>query len=372
MGSVVVVKTGIGFRNVCWQIGQACNPRSRLGGRQPFPLVVRGMLGRGVPVFWGAVFWVLGFWMSALATSPTAAQAPEAPHGVLTAEPVRETWRFGVVLKGGAEASRNILVTIPLPVDWPEQKVRVVAKEASPEISKLTVRDTQPNFQQLVGVIPSLRPDQEVTLTYDLEVTMYRIAAPSNPEKWKLPKSSMKGLRNYLEPSPGISFRDAKLRAQVKELTKDKETAWDQVRALYEWVQTEVQPRGGDPADSLECFRERSGHPEDICGLFVAMCRAHKVPARMVWVIESQQAEFFLIDEEGQGRWFPVVFGGFTEFGSLTAPKLIEMKGDSFEVPEKKEPQKYVFEHVVGEAASRPKVRFIREQVRGGLKGETR
>ena len=56
----------------------------------------------------------------------------------------------------------------------------------------------------------------------------------------------------------------------------------------------------------------------------------------------------------------------------MTAPKLIEMKGDSFEVPEKKEPQKYVFEHVVGEAASRPKVRFIREQVRGGLKGETR
>lgn len=318
--------------------------------------------------------WVLGIlviWVPLWAELPT--QAQEDLTGVVTAEPVQETWRVGVILKGGAEASRNILVTIPLPGDWPEQKVRVIGKEASPEVAKLNVRETLPDLQQIVGVIPSLRPDQEVMVTYDLEVTMYRIAPPNNPESWKVPKSSAKGLRSYLEPSPGISFRDAKLRAQVKELIKDKTSPWEQVRAIYDWVQAGIQPRGGEPSDTLDCFRERSGHPEDICGLFVAMCRAHKVPARMVWVMESQHAEFYLVDEEGRGRWFPVVLGGSPEFGSLSSPKLIEMKGDSFEVPEKKEPQKYVFEHVVGEAASRPKVRFIREQVRaGGLKGETR
>lgn len=302
-----------------------------------------------------------------------AVQGPDNPDGVVTLEAVHQTWRVGAVLKGGAKASRNILVTIPLPGDWPEQKVRVVSKEASPEVTKLNVRKTLPELEQLVGVIPSLRPDQEVTITCDIDVTMYRIAPPANPETWKVPKGSSKELRNYLEPSPGISFRDAKLRAQVKELTQDKPTPWEQVRALYEWVQSEIQPKGGDPTDSLDCFRERSGHAEDICGLFVAMCRAHKVPARMVWVIESQHAEFYLIDEQGRGRWFPVVFGGLTEFGSLSSPRLIEMKGDSFEVPEKKEPQKYVFEHVVGEAASRPKIVFIREQVKAaGPKGETR
>jgi hypothetical protein len=348
-------------------------------GKGAFPIVRCDWVGSAItrqqswlarrlsPVLVGLVCW-----LGLLSGGAPGAQTLDAPNGVVTAEPVHETWRVGVVLKGGAEASRNILVTIPLPGDWPEQKVRVVGKEASPEISKLNVRDTAPDFQQVVGVIPSLRPDQEVTLTYDVEVTLYKLAPPTNPVSWKLPKSSAKGLRPYLEPSPGISFRDAKLRAQVKELTKDKSSAWEQVRSLYAWVQAEIKPQGGEPSDSLECFRERSGHPEDICGLFVAMCRAHKVPARMVWVIESQQAEFYLVDEEGRGRWFPVVFGGFTEFGSLSSPKMIEMKGDSFEVPEKKEPQKYVFEHVVGEASSRPKVRFIREQVRaGGIKGET-
>lgn len=286
-----------------------------------------------------------------------------AGDGVVTSESIQQSWRVGVVLKGGPDETRNILATIPLPGDWPEQKVRILGKDAPPEVTKLSIRDTMPNFQQIVAVVPSLRSQQEIKVTYDLQVTLHKINAPETTNEWKIPKNLSKELKDYLDISPEISFRDAKLRAFVKELTKDKETAWDQVRALYEWVQAEVKPEGGDPTDSLECFRKRAGHPEDICGLFVAMCRAHKVPARMVWVIESQHTEFYLVDEQGKGRWFPVVFGGFTEFGSLSSPKLIEMKGDNFRVPEKKEPQKYVFENVTGEASTRPKIGFIREMI---------
>ena len=298
--------------------------------------------------------------------SPPAVGDSAAVDGVVTREPLQQAWRVGVLLKGGPNETRNILATIPLPGDWPEQKVRVIGKEAPPEVTKLSIRDTLPDFQQIVAVVPSLRPQQELKVTYDLQVTLYKINAPASTAEWKIPKSLSKDLKDYLDISPGISFRDAKLRAMVKELTKDKETAWEQVRALYEWVQAEVKPEGGDPTDSLDCFRKRAGHAEDICGIFVAMCRAHKVPARMVWVIESQHTEFYLVDDQGKGRWFPVVFGGFTEFGSLSSPKLIEMKGDSFRVPEKKEPQKYVFENVTGEASSRPKIGFIREMIPGG------
>jgi transglutaminase-like putative cysteine protease len=302
-----------------------------------------------------------------------SANARSAVDGVVTGEPVQQAWRVGVLLKGGPDETRNILATIPLPGDWPEQKVRVVGKEAPAEVTKLSIRDTLPNFQQIVAIVPSLRPQQELKVTYDLQVTLYKINAPATTAEWKIPKNLSKELKDYLDISPGISFRDAKLRAMVKELTKDKEAVWDQVRALYEWVQAEIKPEGGDPTDSLDCFRKRAGHAEDICGLFVAMCRAHKVPARMVWVIESQHTEFYLVDEQGKGRWFPVVFGGFSEFGSLSSPKLIEMKGDSFRVPEKKEPQKYVFENVTGEASTRPKVGFIREMIPGAVgKGGTR
>lgn len=307
------------------------------------------------------------------AKSAPAAQAASAVDGVVIGEPVQQAWRVGVLLKGGPNETRNILATIPLPGDWPEQKVRIIGKEAPPEVTKLSVRDTLPDFQQIVAVVPSLRPEQELKVTYDLQVTLYKINAPATTAEWKIPKSPSKDLKDYLDISPGISFRDAKLRTMVKELTKDKETAWDQVRALYEWVQAEIKPEGGDPTDSLDCFRKRAGHAEDICGLFVAMCRAHKVPARMVWVIDSQHTEFYLVDEQGKGRWFPVVFGGFTEFGSLSSPKLIEMKGDSFRVPEKKEPQKYVFENVKGEASTRPKIGFIREMIPGAeARGGTR
>ncbi|MFM7115247.1 MAG: transglutaminase-like domain-containing protein [Planctomycetota bacterium] len=307
------------------------------------------------------------------AKSAPGANAVTAADGVVTGESVQQAWRVGVLLKGGPDETRNILATIPLPGDWPEQKVRVIGKEAPAEVTKLSIRDTLPNFQQIVAVVPSLRPQQELKVTYDVQVTLYKINAPATTAEWKIPKSLSKELKDYLDISPGISFRDAKLRAMVKELTKDKETAWDQVRALYEWVQAEIKPEGGDPTDTLDCFRKRAGHAEDICGLFVAMCRAHKVPARMVWVIESQHTEFYLVDEQGKGRWFPVVFGGFSEFGSLSSPKLIEMTGDSFRVPEKKEPQKYVFENVTGEASTRPSVGFIREMIPGGVgKGGSR
>jgi transglutaminase-like putative cysteine protease len=307
------------------------------------------------------------------AKSAPAANTVSTVDGVVTGEPVQQAWRVGVLLKGGPDETRNILATIPLPGDWPEQKVRVIGKEAPAEVTKLSIRDTLPNFQQIVAVVPSLRPQQELKVTYDVQVTLYKINAPATTTEWKIPKSLSKELKDYLDISPGISFRDAKLRAMVKELTKDKETAWDQVRALYEWVQAEIKPEGGDPTDTLDCFRKRAGHAEDICGLFVAMCRAHKVPARMVWVIESQHTEFYLVDKEGKGRWFPVVFGGFSEFGSLSSPKLIEMKGDSFRIPEKKDPQKYVFENVTGEASTRPKVGFIREMITGAeVKGGPR
>ena len=40
---------------------------------------------------------------------------------------------------------------------------------------------------------------------------------------------------------------------------------------------------------------------DDLVGLFVAMCRSLKIPARMVWVPDYSYAEFYLEDAEGKG-----------------------------------------------------------------------
>lgn len=289
---------------------------------------------------------------------------PHPPRGVQIGEPTAcEYWRIGVRLKGGREVCKNLLVTLPLPADWPEQSVRVIGKQVPPEVQKLNVRQTTPTLQQLVASVAVLRPEQELILTYDLEVTLRKILPPTDPTVFRISKTVPKELREYLDVSPGISFRDSKLRNTVKDLVKSQERAWDQVHAIYEWVQQTIEPRGGDPSDTVDCFRERKGTGEDIAGLFVAMCRAHKVPARMVWVDEFQYAEFYLWDDQEQGHWIPCIFGGYTEFGGIATPKMIEMKGDNFRVPEKEEPQKFVFEFLAGEATARPQVHFVRQRL---------
>jgi hypothetical protein len=288
---------------------------------------------------------------------------PAPQRGVKFVEPVDQYWRIGVRMKGGERTCKNILITIPVPIDWPEQSVKIIQKNVPGEVQRFEFRNTTPIVQQLVATIPTIRAGQEFEMTIDVKVTLSKIVAPDDTSVYKIPKTVPKELREYLEISPGISFRDAKLRNMVKEITDPEPTAWDQVRAISRWVQTNIQQEGEEVIETVQCFRDRAGSTEDLVCLFVAMCRAHKVPARMVWVEASQYAEFYLIDDTGAGHWFPCSLVGWPEFGSLSHVQMIDQKGDSFRIPEYENTQKYVLEFMTGEGANKPAVQFIRERI---------
>ena len=284
-------------------------------------------------------------------------------RGVTFVEPVDQHWRIGVRMKGGERTCKNILITIPFPTDWPEQAVKIVHKNVPGEVQRFEFRDTTPNVQQLVATIPSIRSGQLLEITVDVKVTSKKIVAPADTSVYTIPKTVPKDMREYLDISPGISFRDSKLRAMVKEVTEPEATSWDQVRAISRWVQTNIKQDGEEVVETVKCFRDRAGSNEDIVCLFVAMCRAHKVPARMVWVEGSQYAEFYLIDDAETGHWFPCSLVGWPEFGSLSHVLMIDQKGDNFRIPEYENAQKYVLEYMVGEGANKPAVEFIRERI---------
>lgn len=278
-------------------------------------------------------------------------------------EAIKNRWQVGVRIKGGARTARNFLVTIPIPTDWPEQQVELHEEEIPNEVGTVKYRSLNSGVQQMVITIPKITANQLIELKATYNVTTNRILVPENTDGFKIPKRVGKQVKEYLGVSPQISYRNAKLRNQAKKIIADKESAWLQVQALYEWVRENIEYHNDEPSDTLSVFRSRTGCPEDLVGLFVAMCRAVKIPARIVWSETSHYAEFYLQDEAGDGHWFPCSVSGRRDFGRLSNPRVILQKGDNIKVPEKEERQKFCAEFVTGQGKVKPQVQFIRKRL---------
>ncbi len=281
--------------------------------------------------------------------------------GVSYTNPQKSKWRVGVKAKTGAAPLRNVYITIPIPVDWPEQKISKAEEDVPAIVQDIKIRNLDGGVQQLVIQLASIPANSLFDLSMTFNVTVSEIVAPKDTSIFVIPKNAPRELKNYLGVSPQITYRKGKVRSTVKSIVKDKETAWEQVEAIYDWVRDNIDQRDSKATDTTTVFNNRSGNGEDLVGLFVAMCRAHKVPARMVWVDGHQYAEFYLMDSNKNGHWFPCNVDGLREFGSNSEPKVIIQKGDNFRVPEKEDRQKLVRELFKGKSTSKPRVRFSRQ-----------
>jgi hypothetical protein len=281
--------------------------------------------------------------------------------GITYANPVRARWKIGVRVVGASRSARNMLITIPVPTDWPEQQVSMVSEEIPTEIGDVKFRNLESGIKQLVMTMPLVRAREETIATMTFLVTTSQIEAPADPSLFLRPKSNHRAGKPYVGVGPRINFRNSKLRNQVKELVADKSCVWEEVEAIFDWVRDSIEQRDVEPSDTNQVFRAKSGSPEDRVALFVAMCRAHKIPARMVWVEGTQYAEFMLVDPDKNPHWFPCNVLGIREFGSMSDPRIILQKGDSIRVPEKEDRQLYVAEFAMCQGKVKPGLKFIRE-----------
>lgn len=280
--------------------------------------------------------------------------------------PVQYNWKVGVQIKTGSSSASKFLVTIPIPVNWPEQRVELLEENVPEEVRSVKLRSLNSGVQQLVIDIPRIKANQLVELTMLYRVDVGQVQGPKEPLTLRIPKKPPRDAKEYLGVGPQISYRNSKLRAQVKKLISGPENDWQKVEAIYGWVRKNIELVDGEEHDSIHTFRQKQGCAEDLVGLFVAMCRAAKVPARIVWVEGHSHAEFMLVDEEGEHHWFPAQVAGLGQFGKMNEPRIILQKGDNIKVPEKELRQKFVAEFVQGSGKSKPKVRFIREMVPAG------
>lgn len=302
------------------------------------------------------------------ATSAAGAQfiSPADSDGIRFGESRTRRYQVGVILTATGGPCRGLFATVPVPTDWPEQDVRIVDEDITPEVRDVAYRSLSGGVKQMLVDIPRLNRGVEARALVTFEVHRRQILPPDEPSQWTLPQRISRDLRPFLGPSPYIESRHSRIRALARELFNESEaTDWQRVESVYDYVREAVQYREGPLKGAVQALNDGYGDCEELTSLFIAICRAAGVPARTVWIPGHCYPEFYLVDNNGAGRWFPCQVAGDRAFGEMTEDRPVLQKGDNFRVPEKpRDRQRYVAEFLrglPGQPGARPRVKFVRE-----------
>ena len=299
------------------------------------------------------------------ATARSQIKDEATAHGVRYGEARTHKYRVGVRITAVGGSCKGLYATIPVPMDWPEQQVRIVDEDFSPPSTKVRYRTLDKGVQQMLVTIPLLRSGAKARALVTYEIRRRAILPPADPSDLEIPKRVERAVKLYLGPSPYIESRNSRIRSLAKEITAEKAPAWAKVEAIYDYVREHVEYRGGPLKGALRALRDGNGDCEELSSLFIALCRAAGVPARTVWIPGHCYPEFYLVDAEKTGHWFPCQAAGARAFGEMNEDRPVLQKGDNFRVPEKpRDRQRYVAEFLrgtPGPGGGKPKVQFVRD-----------
>jgi len=323
-----------------------------------------------------------------------------APGGIELGEAKAQRWKIGITITAVGGACAGITGYVPVPMDWPEQEVRVIEEDISPS-AKTSDKIVDGTVKLMVVKISRLRSGETANALVTYEVTHRPQLPPEKTDHYVLPeaKELPRNVRRYLTSSPKIESKDSKIRKLAEDIGEGKQgdaeeessaseentagsetppaerptespdagsdrvTAWEQVEAIYDWVREHVTYKRGRQKSALATLKDDVADCEGMTALFIALCRASDIPARTVWVQGHCYPEFYLEDKEGKGYWFPCQVAGDRCFGGIPETRPILQKGDNFRQPgNTRQHVHYLHTFVTGNrAAGKPRIRDVCE-----------
>jgi hypothetical protein len=312
---------------------------------------------------------VAAFYVSAASAHGQILAGDDEGSGRRFGEAKAKLYRVGVEIEASRGDCRDVLALVAVPWQCAEQEVRIVEQDVSPEVRQLTFRELDTGeVRQMVIQVPYLPAGTTAKAIVTFEVSTRPVLPPEATEPFVIPQKLPSDLRPYIGISPLIETRHRKVRAVADEIFRNVDAqapAWRQVEAIYDYVRDHVQyVEGRDDQSAAATLEEGKGDCHALTVAFIALCRARKIPARMVWVEDHCYPEFYLEDAEGNGHWFPCQSAGDRAFGEMPDPRVIFQKGDNFRIPERRgERLRYASDwaRFLASPNGQPKIRYVRE-----------
>jgi hypothetical protein len=294
---------------------------------------------------------------------------PTAPR---YGNPQTVQFRVGAEISAVNGACRGIIAQVTVPLICAEQKVTILSEDFSPEVGEVTYRPLAGGeVTQMLISVPRLNNGATARAVLTVEVETRPVLPPEKTDELTIPKKVPAKIRTFTNASPYIESNHQKMRALSKEVMKDIDESandWAKIEAIYDAVLEKIEYVEGPDKGALDALRDGQADCQGRSAVFIALCRANKIPARMVWVHGHCYPEFYLEHAEGEGHWYPCESAGTRAFGEMPLARTILQKGDNFRVPERKEKLRYASDFLTGlptPGGGKPKVKYIRELVPG-------
>jgi hypothetical protein len=282
---------------------------------------------------------------------------PQGQTGYL--EPRSYLLNVGIELVGKGDGVQ-IAATTPVPINCPEQKIEEERIEARG--CEAQIREIAPDARQLYLAAPGIASGQTITAVAHYKLTIskqyHHYQRDQFPQEQKVPNDVR---RAYTGDSPGIQTRCKQIRQLSAELTGQTKHPWDLAEKFAAWIPRNIRPQIGPYTGVTAALDNRLGDCAEMSAVFVALCRAAGIPARLVWVPNHNWSEFYLTDEQGRGHWIPAHTACYFWFGWTGAHELVLQKGDRLRVPERGGKLYRLQEDWAQWMGRRPAVRYLAE-----------
>ncbi len=224
--------------------------------------------------------------------------------------------------------ARNVRGSTPVPVIFPEQEITEVRIEKSDECNAeiVTLSDTAAQLQVHAPIVVR---GQTISATLECRIKLFRYCPKFTIEQFPALQSfSDATVKQTLGNSPGIRADLTALHTVVETVASKHDHPWTMAEKFFDWVWENIQGRPGAYTSIEAALKSKVGDCEERAGVFVALCRAAGIPARLVLVPNHCWAEFCLMDTAGVARWIPAHTAAYNWFGWTGAHELVLQKGD--------------------------------------------